>query len=543
MKNKIIVIISAVLCLWHNAAAQEWEAKEYYSFYNDESIFCYEDCLELTNGNILTGATFYYRSGAGDFYSEQPAVALLSSDGEELARNNYFRPGLCTTSYSPFLFEKDGEMYILTTYSPDHDSTYFNYFGDYDNPPTDAILCLYKLDENLNVAERYEQIFPIDVYENRDNVMWRQNPNYFSGNIFLFSAFEDEGNITGAYFKSVSDSDVPRGLDSLFFFKMDFEGNFLLKKGYEMHLSGGGEQAAYLRQQIVKTDNGYIMYTRGFNDGYHGEIEYYDNEFNHITTKYILQPGINNVISDNCRLEKISVVRSNHNTTYLSTSRQMPSGEVRLYEIDDDINNAGVQISVIDYTERSSDNYDWAARVGVDMTDDEKIYFAYTLNTGFYNELDSWMVIELLDVNLDTISTFYYNNRGVHDKLYTLKATKDGGVLLVLYSEKLNDFDMQWTTIAKFPASAFVDIEEAHAHGLHLAVAYPNPGGDVMNIRTGLRNAVLSVYDINGRKIHEQEITDDVTSVDASRWNSGTYIWELKTENGKLKIEEGKWVK
>lgn len=195
----------------------------------------------MTNGNILVGATFYNRSGAGDFYSEQPAVALLSSDGEELARNNYFRPGLCTTSYSPFLFEKNGEMYILTTYSPDHDSTYFNYFGDYDNPPTDAILGLYKLDEYLNVAERYEQIFPIDVYEDRDNVAWRLNPNYYSGNLFLFSAFEDEGNITGAYFKSVSDSDEPRGQDSLFFFKMDFEGNFLLKKGYEMHVSGGGE--------------------------------------------------------------------------------------------------------------------------------------------------------------------------------------------------------------------------------------------------------------------------------------------------------------
>ena len=97
--------------------------------------------------------------------------------------------------------------------------------------------------------------------------------------------------------------------------------------------------------------------------------------------------------------------------------------------------------------------------------------------------------------------------------------------------------------IAKLPASAFVNIEEAHAHNLHLAVAYPNPGGDVMNIRTGLRNAVLSVYDIQGRKIHEQEIIDDVTSVDASNWQSGTYIWELKTENGKLKIEEGKWVK
>ena len=67
-----------------------------------------------------------------------------------------------------------------------------------------------------------------------------------------------------------------------------------------------------------------------------------------------------------------------------------------------------------------------------------------------------------------------------------------------------------------------------------------------MNIRTGLRNAVLSVYDINGRKIHEQEITDDVTSVDASNWQSGTYIWKLGMRNEELgmkEVETGKWVK
>ena len=108
------------------------------------------------------------------------------------------------------------------------------------------------------------------------------------------------------------------------------------------------------------------------------------------------------------------------------------------------------------------------------------------------------------------------------------------------------DEEILWEPyIVKFPASAFDtdNIEEAHAHGLHLAVAYPNPGGDVMNIRTGLRNATLQVYDIQGRTVHEQEITDDITSIDASGWNSGTYIWKLKTENGKLKVEEGKWVK
>ena len=78
------------------------------------------------------------------------------------------------------------------------------------------------------------------------------------------------------------------------------------------------------------------------------------------------------------------------------------------------------------------------------------------------------------------------------------------------------------------------------------AVAYPNLSSDVMNIRTGLQNAILTVYDINGRKIHKQEITDEVTSIDASNWNSGTYVWKLGVRNEELGVKEmesGKWFK
>ena len=113
--------------------------------------------------------------------------------------------------------------------------------------------------------------------------------------------------------------------------------------------------------------------------------------------------------------------------------------------------------------------------------------------------------------------------------------SRDDGVLIVCG----NDY------VTKFPASTFgyEDTESIQEQELIHAVAYPNPGSDVMNIRTGLRNAVLSVYDLQGRKIHEEEIIDELTSIDASKWQSGTYIWELKIENGKLKVENGKWIK
>ncbi|WP_373720862.1 T9SS type A sorting domain-containing protein, partial [Bacteroides heparinolyticus] len=97
------------------------------------------------------------------------------------------------------------------------------------------------------------------------------------------------------------------------------------------------------------------------------------------------------------------------------------------------------------------------------------------------------------------------------------------------------------TSVVKFPAEAFVGIEEAHDNGLKVAVAYPNPGKDVLNIRTGLRDAWVEVYDSNGRLIHSQALTENVTGIDAGDWAEGIYVWKVMAE-GK-EAECGKWVK
>ena len=107
----------------------------------------------------------------------------------------------------------------------------------------------------------------------------------------------------------------------------------------------------------------------------------------------------------------------------------------------------------------------------------------------------------------------------------------------------------------KFPAEAFVGIEEAHDNGLKVAIAHPNPGKDVLNIRTGLQNSCVEVYDINGRLIHSQALTGNVTAIDAADWVSGTYVWKVFTSNGGPSTpstgsgatgtlaETGKWIK
>ena len=552
------LFVAAALFMGANAFSQEWENV---FEYNNDDYECtnFFEVKELSDGNIGVPSCYYYRSGYGDFYSGHPGVVKISSDGTELSKNYIYKEGYLGTSRAPFLFENsEGDLFALTTFGPDHDYTYFNYFKNFDNPPTDAIIGLYKLDENLQVEKSYEHSYPIDTFEFRGDLMWEMWPNETSGNIFIISAFEDEGDIVGAYVKSVSKSPDYRGNDSLFFFRMNFDGEFLNKKGYDLGAGGGSWQTSHRRNQIIKTGSHYMYYSfdraGGESAFVQGSVKYYDLDFNYIMTKYIDCKNCGGYPGE--YLYNIAVKRSDHNTTYLVSDKDGTDGsrynDCRLYEINDDINTVSDNLTIERYCHRGTQDWDASATYcGVDIADDNTIFFTYQLCKGYVTPSNSYVMIERLDSEFGNISTLYYDiseDEEIATGVFSIHITEDQGVIICGYADDLNS-DTDYYYITKFPASAFDpdNIEEAHAHNLKVAVAYPNPGGDVMNIRTSLRNCTLHVYDMQGRMVHQQEITDDVTSVDASNWQRGTYVWELGTENGNGNgsriLESGKWVK
>ena len=85
------------------------------------------------------------------------------------------------------------------------------------------------------------------------------------------------------------------------------------------------------------------------------------------------------------------------------------------------------------------------------------------------------------------------------------------------------------------------DVEEMNDDELKMAIAYPNPGGNTLNIRTTLQNARVEVYDPNGRLIHSQALTENVTAIDATDWAAGVYVWKVYA--GDKEAESGKWIK
>ena len=548
MKAKRITTLLALLILFGaKAFGQEWEQTYEWHFSDDEEFDLVKP-YETSSGNIVVSTNQYYKCGWGDFYAPHPALKMFAADGTELAENLYFKPAYY--GGHPHIIEnKNGELYMMASYTPDHDYTSFNYFLNYDNPPDEGIYGLYKLDDQLNVVEAYEHHIKIDTSEYRDQ-QWEDVPLEQCGALVLVPPIVNDDIIVGAYMKTYSRYPTnPHGPDSLFAFRMDFEGNILEQQGFELPYMGSGGSCLHFlgRELMFKSETGYMLYCpfRFVNDGYYYHVVYFDNNLNLLKVRPCKKIDPLSQFDD--LMQGIKVKRSRHNTTYFTVELasnnpwKATDYDVRLYELDDNIDGTEPYIPSLQYITRTSDDLDWPC--GIELLDDNSLYFAYTLNMGFWSNLDSWIMIEHLTPGFDTISTLYYDHEGerIHSAATSILATRDGGLLLVYQSKNLDDTNQRWTTITKFPAEAFEGIEEAHEAGFAVAVAYPNPGGNTLNIRTALQNARVEVYDTNGRLIHSQALTENVTAIEATDWAAGVYVWKVYADD--KEAENGKWIK
>ena len=148
--------------------------------------------------------------------------------------------------------------------------------------------------------------------------------------------------------------------------------------------------------------------------------------------------------------------------------------------------------------------------------------------------------VALLDGNMNLKGEIYYHCETRFIIPYSILALQSGGCLVSTAGKDRRTGEQQHA-IYKLSDETLVGIEEAHDAGFAVAVAYPNPGKDVLNIRTGLKDARVEVYDMNGRLVHRQDITENVTAINTTDWSEGTYVWKVMADG--REAESGKWIK
>jgi hypothetical protein len=101
----------------------------------------------------------------------------------------------------------------------------------------------------------------------------------------------------------------------------------------------------------------------------------------------------------------------------------------------------------------------------------------------------------------------------------------------------------QTFTMHEHDLDAFVSIAETEVKIDAAFVVFPNPSDNKLAIQsnTELKNSLFTLYDMQGKVILEQSITNAVQQLDVSMLPAGTYPWQIVYKN--KVIESGKWVK
>ena len=540
MKTRIsfVIVFVSGLLVATKAFAQEWEYVRIYDSNDSIRPNCMQSLTELESGDIIVNASWRDNCVNGT-RSENPGLMKFSSDGVLQKEVYWSRLGY-----------RSDDQYIIE--SPDHDIIVMGHFlpdrdpnaGQFTLEGCDkAYLYFYKFDNEFNMIDSVEYLIPLDTTNNAAFYQaggWGY-PNISMAKIKLTSAFVEDGCIVGSYTKTQTRYNN-YALDSLFFFKMDFDGNFLVHKG--ISLGDRGSDPYAFNDQMISNDIGYVHYHSGQNNAKNigDNCVLVDKYFNYVKTMGVDVPPESGWPR---RIDFEMVRKSPWGTTFMSCliDHESSSYDAFLQEMTE---NTGTVV-VLHRKEAVTDDYDMTALRSPASFTDDGIIWAYTRDRGLWRDHDSWVMIEKLNRDFGLEREVYYPYRertNLNCNSYIV--SRDGGVLLLSYCHELDNTNINHYILTKFPAEAFEGIDEAHDNGLKVAIAYPNPGKGVLNIRTALQNAHLEIYDLSGKLIHNQRITDNITSINAESWPSGTYIWMVYAgvSTGSTTLAEtGRWIK
>lgn len=183
----------------------------------------------------------------------------------------------------------------------------------------------------------------------------------------------------------------------------------------------------------------------------------------------------------------------------------------------------------------------------VAFTEDGYLYQCSNGNVIYPNSLyrsGLHLIITKTDMDLNVVWQKRYLRDGSAYGVFTSSATTDGGFIMTGTRYNFNVDNRLDIFVLKINADGTVGTDEITV--VDEVKVYPNPSNNMFNIRMGVTmkqpyNAQMEVYDMSGRLMHRQDITENVTGINTGGWAAGTYIWKVVV-NGR-ETETGKWIK
>lgn len=186
-------------------------------------------------------------------------------------------------------------------------------------------------------------------------------------------------------------------------------------------------------------------------------------------------------------------------------------------------------------------------RQSMDFKCNSSMYIAGTSNIDVYTDFSwdsSWYIVSSLDSALSPKWTKYYGGDAYY-RLDGVTATKDKGCVLwgTRYDYRTQTEERDLLLLKITEQGVVTDLDDHETTKAHDAIVYPNPGSNVLQVKSGpqIAGAAFILYDMTDKAVRSRALKNQITKIDTSDLPVGTYAWNI-LHHGKL-IETGKWVK
>jgi hypothetical protein len=207
--------------------------------------------------------------------------------------------------------------------------------------------------------------------------------------------------------------------------------------------------------------------------------------------------------------------------------------------------NSSLQL-ISDYFFGPDDTISWPGyNYNLGINSNNKIFYGGATNQNISTEFStvpSNIILGCFDTSLNVIWQKYYGGDQYYG-VWTVNSTTDGGVIIGTTS-----FDYQRQNherdifIIKIDSNGLITgIPQPPLNNTNKILVYPNPGFDVLYVKTQLENAVFHLYDLMGREVWNKNLIPAQNVLQIQNLNSGIYIYKI-VKNSQM-IECGKWIK
>lgn len=232
-------------------------------------------------------------------------------------------------------------------------------------------------------------------------------------------------------------------------------------------------------------------------------------------------------------------------TNLLITGKKIfPDNERDLGIVKTDFNN-----NLISYGNYGKpDTFDYpAVHSNLDFISENDIYYGgisnLDLSNPYFSHMPSWFFLNKTDSNLNLKWQKFYGGDACYFP-WAILATQDGGCIMAgtRYDYKTQTNQERDIYVLKVDEGGLITWSQVILLDKQSTTVYPNPGTNLLNIKSNNKELDFELINMNGQVIIKQIVNNSNKTINTESLQSGMYSFRLINKKHKT-IETGKWIK